>query len=30
MFGAFAGPPNLFEDGLTVANLVELGVRFRV
>lgn len=26
MFGAFAGPPNLFEDGLTIANLVEFGV----
>lgn len=26
MFGAFAGPPNLFEDGLTIANLVDLGV----
>ncbi|GAB7331892.1 hypothetical protein MBLNU13_g03824t2 [Cladosporium sp. NU13] len=26
MFGAFAGPPNLFENGLTIANLVELGV----
>ena len=26
MFGAFAGPPNLFEDGLAIANLVELGV----
>lgn len=26
MFGAFAGPPNLFNDGLTVANIVDLGV----
>lgn len=29
-FGAFAGPPNFFEDGLTIANMMELGILQRI